>query len=59
MTKPVSKSLNVFRKAGQPPYAKLDRGLTRERIENDLSAFEKAGGKIEKLGNTQKLKHIP
>lgn len=35
-----------------------DRGteMTRERIASDLAAFQKAGGRIEVLGNTRVLK---
>lgn len=32
--------------------------MTSETIASDLKRFEKAGGKIEKLGNTPALKHI-
>lgn len=32
--------------------------LTREQIEEDLAAFRKSGGKIERLGNTNTFKKI-
>lgn len=32
--------------------------ITHERIEHDIAAFEKAGGKIEKLGITNTFKKI-
>ncbi|WP_225763314.1 hypothetical protein [Stenotrophomonas sp. Marseille-Q4652] len=47
----------------QPRVDRNDRkqsgsGLSRERIAADLTAFRKAGGKIEVLGNTNTLKKI-
>ncbi|UHQ19845.1 hypothetical protein LVB87_01380 [Lysobacter sp. KIS68-7] len=40
------------------PLAKANREPTHESIAADLTAFEEAGGVIEKLGNTCTLKHI-
>ena len=40
------------------PATKASREPTHESIAADLSAFEEAGGVIEKLGNTCTLKHI-
>jgi hypothetical protein len=42
-------------RAADPKHA---RQLTQERISEDLQAFQRNGGKIEKLGNTQVLKKI-
>ncbi len=55
MTTPKSPSAKSFPKAAQ---AKKSTGITRERIEHDIAAFQKAGGKIEKLGNTPVFKKI-
>ncbi|WP_162456165.1 hypothetical protein [Pseudoxanthomonas kalamensis] len=32
--------------------------VTSERIEQDIAEFEKSGGKIEKLGNTNTFKKL-
>lgn len=50
-----AKSSKTLSKAEQ---AKRATATTRERIEQDIAAFEKAGGKIEKLGNTPVFKKI-
>ncbi len=34
------------------------RVITSDRLRADMEAFRKAGGEIEKLGNTQSLKKI-
>lgn len=53
-----SKSSNTtFRKSGKSG-GKQAASLTREQIEDDLAAFRKAGGKIERLGNTNTFKKI-
>ena len=53
-----SKSSNtVLRKSGKSGK-QPGSTLTREQIEDDLAAFRKAGGKIEKLGNTNTLRKI-
>lgn len=53
-----SKSSNTtFRKSGKSG-GKQSANLTREQIEDHLAAFRKAGGKIERLGNTNTLKKI-
>lgn len=46
----------VLRKSGKA--GKQSATLTREQIEDHLAAFRKAGGKIEKLGNTNTFKKI-
>ena len=55
MTAPKSPSIKSLSKAAQ---AKKSSEITHERIESDIAAFQKAGGKIEKLGNTQVFKKI-
>ncbi|MGJ4728575.1 hypothetical protein [Luteimonas sp. SDU101] len=47
----------VLRKSGKAG-GKQNASLTREQIEDHLAAFRKAGGKIEKLGNTNTFKKI-
>jgi len=47
----------VLRKSGKSG-GKQNAALTREQIEDHLVAFRKAGGKIEKLGNTNTFKKI-
>ena len=47
----------VLRKSGKSGKQPAST-LTREQIEDDLAAFRKAGGKIEKLGNTNTLRKI-
>ncbi len=52
---PVAKSTgDIFRK----PKEDKRSALTHEKIADDLVAFQRAGGKIEVLGNTQTLKSI-
>ena len=55
-TPPAAKSGtgDVFRK----PKEDKRSALTHEKIADDLVAFQRAGGKIEVLGNTQTLKSI-
>jgi hypothetical protein len=55
-TPPTAKSGtgDVFRK----PKEDKRSALTHEKIADDLVAFQRAGGKIEVLGNTQTLKSI-
>ncbi|TWG90151.1 hypothetical protein L599_003400000310 [Luteimonas sp. J16] len=55
---PATKSNNstVLRRTGRS--SKQTATLTREQLEDDLAAFRKAGGKIEKLGNTNTFKKI-
>ena len=45
---------DIFRK----PKEDKRSALTHEKIADDLVAFQRAGGKIEVLGNTQTLKSI-
>lgn len=40
------------------PATKTGGSLTSERISDDLAAFQKAGGRIEVLGNTRVLTRI-
>ncbi|MET0290390.1 MAG: hypothetical protein ABW178_12240 [Pseudoxanthomonas sp.] len=47
-----------FPKSQRGADPKLARQLTHERITEDLEAFKRDGGKIEKLGNTQVLKKL-
>ena len=47
----------VLRKSGKSG-GKQAATLTREQIEGDLAAFRKAGGKIQKLGNTNTFRKI-
>lgn len=55
---PPSKSSNIsLRKSGKSG-GKPNATLTREQLADDLAAFRKAGGKIERLGNTNTLKKI-
>lgn len=52
-----SKTTKTFPKAA--PVGKGGaNAITHERIELDIAEFEKAGGKIEKLGTTNTLKKI-
>lgn len=43
-----------------PPQKNAPRSnaLTRQRLAEDMAAFQKAGGRIEVLGNTRSLKKI-
>lgn len=50
------KNSTVLRRSGRT--SKQAATLTREQLEDDLAAFRKAGGKIEKLGNTNTFKKI-
>lgn len=54
---PTKPSSTVLRKSGKS-NGKQSATLTREQIEDDMAAFRKAGGKVEKLGNTNTLKKI-
>ena len=51
-----AKSAKTFPKSA--PAGKSAATITHERIEHDIAEFEKSGGKIEKLGNTQVFKKI-
>ena len=53
---PTKNNNTVLRKSGKS--GKNNATLTREQLEDDLAAFRKAGGKIEKLGNSNTLKKI-
>lgn len=54
--KPSSKqSGNLFSRKAAP--ASINRTPDRESLAADLDAFEQAGGRIEKLGTTFKLKY--
>lgn len=55
VTTPKTPTAKSFAKAAQ---GKKSTDITRERIEHDIAAFRKAGGKIEKLGNTPIFKKI-
>jgi hypothetical protein len=54
---PPKSNNTVLRKSGKSG-SKQTANLTREQLEDDLAAFRKAGGKIEKLGNTNTFKKI-
>lgn len=54
---PSSKSNITLRKPGKSG-GKQAANLTREQIADDLAAFRKSGGKIERLGNTNTFKKI-
>lgn len=47
-----------FPKSTRATDPKNARQLTHERINEDLEAFQRSGGKIEKLGNTRVLKKL-
>ncbi len=55
MTTAKTKTSKTFPKAS---HAGKNAVITHERIEHDIAVFEKAGGKIEKLGNTNTFKKI-
>lgn len=55
MTTPKTPAAKSFAKAAQ---GKKSTEITHERIVHDIAAFQKAGGKIEKLGNTPVFKKI-
>jgi hypothetical protein len=55
---PPSKTSNTVLRKSNKSSGKQNATLTREQIEDDLAAFRKAGGKVEKLGNTLTLKKI-
>ena len=44
--------------ASKPRASDTSAPLTHERIQADLAAFRKAGGRIEKLGNTRVLTKV-
>jgi hypothetical protein len=54
---PAAKSNITLRKPGKAG-GKPAASLTREQIADDLAAFRKSGGKIERLGNTNTFKKI-
>ena len=56
MATPRKNNSTVLRRSGRS--SKQNATLTREQLEDDLAAFRKAGGKIEKLGNTNTFKKI-
>lgn len=63
-TKPVARAA-IASPAAQPPTKwparkSSERGatLTHERLDEQLEAFRKAGGKIEVLGTTRSLRNI-
>ena len=53
---PSKSNSTVLRKSGRS--SKQTATLTREQLEGDLAAFRTAGGKVEKLGNTNTFKKI-
>jgi hypothetical protein len=53
-----TKSNITLRKSGRSSGGKQGSTLTREQIADDLAAFRKSGGKIERLGNTNTFKKI-
>lgn len=53
-----TKSNITLRKSGRSAGGKQGSALTREQIADDLAAFRKSGGKIERLGNTNTFKKI-
>lgn len=54
---PSKSNTTVLRKSGKSG-GKQSATLTREQLEDDMAAFRKAGGKVEKLGNTNTFKKI-
>ncbi|CBA16989.1 hypothetical protein [Xanthomonas albilineans] len=60
MARPISKTTASSNKLGRGANAvdKTQKGLSRERIEADMAAFRKAGGRIEVLGTTRVLKKV-
>lgn len=40
-----------------PTHAR-DAKITEEKLSSDIAAFQRAGGKIEKLGNTPAMKRV-
>ena len=54
---PTKNNNTVLRKSGKSGKQPAST-LTREQIEDDLAAFRKAGGKIEKLGVTRVLQTV-
>ncbi|MFT3756915.1 MAG: hypothetical protein QM769_13435 [Pseudoxanthomonas sp.] len=54
MTPPKNKSI----KSAKSGAGKSAANVTHEQIEQDIADFEKSGGKIEKLGNTNTFKKI-
>lgn len=62
-TKPATAAPSTAAKSGtgdifRKPKEDKRSALTHEKIADDLVAFQRAGGKIEVLGNTQTLKSI-
>jgi len=55
---PPSKNSNISLRKPSRSSSKQQATLTREQLAADLEAFRKAGGKIERLGNTNTFKKI-
>lgn len=60
MARPTSKTPPPTAKTarGGAGADKAQKGLSRERIEADMAAFRKAGGRVEVLGTTRVLKKV-
>lgn len=59
MARPTSKTPPPTAKATRSGSGdKAQKGLSRERIEADMDAFRKAGGRVEVLGTTRVLKKV-
>ena len=57
MTKPPMRSTSIYSGVSKQS-SEGSRRLSHERIADDLEAFEKAGGKIEKLGLTTTMRSV-
>ncbi|WP_145700999.1 hypothetical protein [Xanthomonas bundabergensis] len=59
MARPTSKTPPPTAKTARSGSGdKAQKGLSRERIEADMAAFRKAGGRVEVLGTTRVLKKV-
>lgn len=58
MARPTSKTPAPTAKTARSSGDKAQKGLSRERIEADMAAFRKAGGRVEVLGTTRVLKKV-
>ncbi|MBB4126379.1 hypothetical protein GGR77_001669 [Xanthomonas translucens] len=60
MARPTSKTPPPTAKTARSSASgdKAQKGLSRERIEADMAAFRKAGGRVEVLGTTRVLKKV-
>jgi hypothetical protein len=59
MARPTSKTPPPTAKTARSGSSdKAQKGLSRERIEADMAAFRKAGGRVEVLGTTRVLKKV-